>query len=684
LVRTLEFLGLPRDFTLLVSNLYSGATTQFITAHGHTPPVEIGRGTLQGDPLSPLLFDLMVEPLIRWLNAVDKGYDITSCGLKLSSKWYADDGTLVTNSVADMISLLSIVQQFSDWSGIQLNVDKCKVTAYIHSLQTISRKNGRDDALRARLAHITLSGRPIGSLTQDEPLPGGYLGTSLTASLSPAAHLHWTKEQLNRIGKALKNTPLPPHIKQRLLLYGAHSKITHTHCLMALSPTSIQEVDAVIESISREIWKLPASFPKAGLHALLDEVGLNIPSVWEDYCGAAVRSWTQILNDEGALGATARASLHRASNRFRHWPIELAFHTFRNKTPACKSIMARNMATLLLADLHPTGGPEIWSSGNRISTTITSHMPIQLDEDGCPIKTQAFPTATSILKRLTPLWDHGILDWKQILAREPDGRPYFLDDRELKWANPSMDFPLPQDLTQALKYLRTLLSSKNPEDWHRLKTTSSGPESFTLSIAPRWRTIFTTDWHNIPDRPSPLAVSRASRQLTITEAMGNIPPHPARSTRREGTRLVLHFNTKRPRGPNRKAAFKRQSTPITEPLRDCDAPGENASILSVLARAEPRRNKHNRRFTHVEEFLVQWGPEICTLDEAQEQYIMGFDIVSIASLDSEVPSTDLQQFVSVKRLTTQQRRRCKQPPPTTRCLVQFAPSPQGPEHIRSI
>ncbi len=48
---------------------------------------------------------------------------------------------------------------------------------------------------------------------------------------------------------------------------------------MALSPASIKEVDAVLESISREIWNLPISFPITGLHALRDEVGLNIPSV---------------------------------------------------------------------------------------------------------------------------------------------------------------------------------------------------------------------------------------------------------------------------------------------------------------------------------------------------------------------------------------------------------------------
>jgi hypothetical protein len=98
-----------------------------------------------------------------------------------------------------------------------------------------------------------------------------------------------------------------------------HTQKSLTHTASWPSPRlQIKVVDAVLESISKEIWNLPASIPKAGLHALLDEVGLNIPSVWEYYCGAAIRSWTQILNDEGALGVTARASLQRASALFRH------------------------------------------------------------------------------------------------------------------------------------------------------------------------------------------------------------------------------------------------------------------------------------------------------------------------------------------------------------------------------
>ena len=82
-----------------------------------------------------------------------------------------------------------------------------------------------------------------------------------------------------QIGRALERNPLPPHIKQRLLLCSAHSKISHTHCLMALSPQAIREVDPVLESISRQIWSLPPTFPKAGLHALFEDIGFNIPSV---------------------------------------------------------------------------------------------------------------------------------------------------------------------------------------------------------------------------------------------------------------------------------------------------------------------------------------------------------------------------------------------------------------------
>jgi hypothetical protein len=54
------------------------------------------------------------------------------------------------------------------------------------------------------------------------------------------------------------------------------------------------------------------------------------------------------------------------------------------------------------------------------------------------------------------------------------------------------------------------------------------------------------------------------------------------------------------------------------------------------------------------------------------------------SLEDGVPSQALQPFVITKHPSREQRRALCMPPLSTPCLVLFAPSPQGPEHIRSI
>jgi hypothetical protein len=101
------------------------------------------------------------------------------------------------------------------------------------------------------------------------------------------------------------------------------------------------EVDSILEGTSRKIWNLPNTFPRAGLHAPPEELGLNIPTVWEDYRGSAIRSWTQVLNDKGALGVTAMASYTQAAQNFKHWPLEPAFHTHIGHT-TCASVIGKN------------------------------------------------------------------------------------------------------------------------------------------------------------------------------------------------------------------------------------------------------------------------------------------------------------------------------------------------------
>jgi hypothetical protein len=201
----------------------------------------------------------------------------------------------VAHNVTDLNTQLEIVNTFSEWSGIALNISKYRLTCYIFELQFLKRKKDRDSALQARLANIRVSHTSISIISQDDPLPGSYLGTALTASLSQKAHLKRTIDTLSIIIKAILAIPLPPGIKQRLL-YGAISKIMHTHYLMALSSASITTIDSKLEATCCKIWKLPKGFLRSILHAPHDELGLTLPTIWKEYCAAAINSRTHIYN----------------------------------------------------------------------------------------------------------------------------------------------------------------------------------------------------------------------------------------------------------------------------------------------------------------------------------------------------------------------------------------------------
>jgi hypothetical protein len=53
-------LGMPSTFLDTCEQLYGVSTTDYITLSGSTPSIDINRGTLQGDTLSPFLFTLFL------------------------------------------------------------------------------------------------------------------------------------------------------------------------------------------------------------------------------------------------------------------------------------------------------------------------------------------------------------------------------------------------------------------------------------------------------------------------------------------------------------------------------------------------------------------------------------------------------------------------------------------------
>ena len=69
---------------------------------GKTLPIPIQRGTIQGDTLSPYLFLIFLEPLLRWLQQGNNGYTFGTSKIEISSAAYADDLAAIVNKLQSL------------------------------------------------------------------------------------------------------------------------------------------------------------------------------------------------------------------------------------------------------------------------------------------------------------------------------------------------------------------------------------------------------------------------------------------------------------------------------------------------------------------------------------------------------------------------------------------------------
>ena len=127
--KILQKMGIPDDLTCLLRNLYAGQEAIVRTRHGTTDWFQIGKEIRQGCILSPYLFNLYAEYIIR-----NTGLEEAQAGIKIARRninnfKYADDTTLMAESEEELKSLLMNVKEESEKVGLKLNIQKPKVMA---------------------------------------------------------------------------------------------------------------------------------------------------------------------------------------------------------------------------------------------------------------------------------------------------------------------------------------------------------------------------------------------------------------------------------------------------------------------------------------------------------------------------------------------------------------------------
>ena len=121
-------MGIPDHLTCLLRNLYAGHEATVRTGHGTTDWFHIGKGVRQGCILSPCLFNLYVEYIMRNARLEEAQAGIKIAGRNINNLRYADDTTLMAES-EELKSLLMKVKEQSEKVGLKLNIQKTKIMA---------------------------------------------------------------------------------------------------------------------------------------------------------------------------------------------------------------------------------------------------------------------------------------------------------------------------------------------------------------------------------------------------------------------------------------------------------------------------------------------------------------------------------------------------------------------------
>ena len=314
-------LRFPEVAIEVIAELYTDAITKIKLYFAETGPIKIERGTIQGDTLSPLLFLIFIEPLLRWLQSGGRGYKYGCLSKSLhadhttSASAYADDMLATALSATDLARQAEETEAFVIWSGMAVNVKKCAVTGILWGQAC---RNGNDQVLSSkmlkmlqqRLETVKIYNTPIPFL-HPHTEPYRCRGVDITPTFDWAPHLDRVLKEAKRKGERLLMSPLSTKQKAQALdndnVIGSCMAYSMPLGLMTLSDVS--KFDAIKLNICKRMYKLTRSTSSAMIHQDRERAGLGLTSMHVMYAKLTCTYLAKALNDKGPLGFVTRPML---------------------------------------------------------------------------------------------------------------------------------------------------------------------------------------------------------------------------------------------------------------------------------------------------------------------------------------------------------------------------------------
>ncbi|CAH1995342.1 unnamed protein product [Acanthoscelides obtectus] len=285
IIRGLERVGLEKEIVDYIRESLTNCHTAIKVGKEFSRPINICRGVEKGDPLSPILFNIVVDELLEYLNRNWAGGTLNS-DVRMAAMGFAYDLVIIADRVNDLQVMLGEVELFFQGRRMILNPRKCSALCAVTS-------SGDKRPLPITKPFLSVGGVKIPQIDMLSTFK--YLGHHYGATGVRKANIPNLQVWLGNIDRA----PLKPDQKLTLLRDFLLPKLQHGLQSLKIMGGVLKDVDGHVRGAVKRYLHMSIHTTDAAIHAKIKDGGLGIPELRRVVPQILLKRITKLLEETG-------------------------------------------------------------------------------------------------------------------------------------------------------------------------------------------------------------------------------------------------------------------------------------------------------------------------------------------------------------------------------------------------
>ncbi|CAM4834268.1 unnamed protein product [Rotaria magnacalcarata] len=390
IIRALKRNGAPTEFIRLIADQYEDVSTTIKYKDISSKQIVILCGVKQGDPLSSILFNLVIDELFEVLGD-QYGYAVEGIG-KSNARCFADDLALASSSKLGMGELLSKTITFLEARGLAINPAKSISLGLVKGYKGKKSKIETEPAFSINGVQIPMLGY-INNTTR-------YLGIQFTSLGAIGSGL--IKTQINEVLDKLVKVKHKAQCKIELLRTHIIPKFIFKLINTELYPTMIRHVDIAVRQVIRKILHLSAGLSNEFFHLPAKEGGLEFPVLQELVGLAKVKLYRNIaLQNDVFLRNIVEMQGSGMNERYLNH-LKLGGQPTADDLRSRKDCLLKEKRTAYIQKVHSTGH-EVFSTCALTNTWLLNgqrSMKTRMYINAIKLRTNSYETRVTTTRGL--------------------------------------------------------------------------------------------------------------------------------------------------------------------------------------------------------------------------------------------------------------------------------------------